>query len=56
MSGQSFIRNAGSPRAFISSSIAADAFKESTSSKDYGSEQIQVNQLPFVVYMFRLLV
>ncbi|XP_059646081.1 DNA gyrase subunit B, chloroplastic/mitochondrial-like [Cornus florida] len=36
------IRNAVSPRAFMSSSIGAEAFKESANSKAYGSEQIQV--------------
>ncbi|XP_043721550.1 DNA gyrase subunit B, chloroplastic/mitochondrial-like [Telopea speciosissima] len=35
-------RNAVSPRAFMSSSLTAEAFQENTSSKAYGSEQIQV--------------
>ncbi|KAF9595025.1 hypothetical protein IFM89_036043 [Coptis chinensis] len=35
------LRNAGSPRAFMSSSMAMEAFQEETS-KAYGSEQIQV--------------
>ncbi|XP_034694441.1 DNA gyrase subunit B, chloroplastic/mitochondrial-like [Vitis riparia] len=42
VSNHFLIRNAASPRAFMSSSIATDAFQESTSSKAYGSEQIQV--------------
>ncbi|CAK9188516.1 unnamed protein product [Ilex paraguariensis] len=37
-------RNAFSLRAFMSSSIATEPFQESTSSKAYGSEQIQVLQ------------
>ncbi|XP_055800826.1 DNA gyrase subunit B, chloroplastic/mitochondrial [Solanum dulcamara] len=37
-----FIRNVVSPRAFMSSSIATEAFQENTKSKAYGSEQIQV--------------
>ncbi|XP_042484832.1 DNA gyrase subunit B, chloroplastic/mitochondrial-like [Macadamia integrifolia] len=36
------LRNAVSPRAFMSSSLTTEAFQESTSSKAYGSEQIQV--------------
>ncbi|XP_060208724.1 DNA gyrase subunit B, chloroplastic/mitochondrial [Lycium barbarum] len=36
------IRNVVSPRAFMSSSIATEAFQENTKSKAYGSEQIQV--------------
>lgn len=36
------IRNLVSPRAFMSSSTATEAFQENTKSKAYGSEQIQV--------------
>ncbi|KAJ4971276.1 hypothetical protein NE237_004375 [Protea cynaroides] len=36
------LRNAVSPRAFMSSSISTEAFQESTSANTYGSEQIQV--------------
>ncbi|XP_070021208.1 DNA gyrase subunit B, chloroplastic/mitochondrial isoform X2 [Nicotiana tabacum] len=36
------IRNMVSPRAFMSSSTATEAFQENTKSKAYGSEQIQV--------------
>lgn len=57
VSNHFLIRNAASPRAFMSSSIATDAFQESTSSKAYGSEQIQVQQFmyPFPLsYLFIL--
>ncbi|GMP86458.1 hypothetical protein CsSME_00039231 [Camellia sinensis var. sinensis] len=36
------VRNAVSSRAFMASSLTTEAFQESTSSKAYGSEQIQV--------------
>ncbi|KAK3014043.1 hypothetical protein RJ639_008037, partial [Escallonia herrerae] len=36
------IRNAESPRAFMSSTFATEAFHESPASKTYGSDQIQV--------------
>ncbi|KAF5747933.1 DNA gyrase subunit B chloroplastic/mitochondrial-like [Tripterygium wilfordii] len=39
---QLLVRNVSPARAFMSSSIATEAFKESSSSKSYGSEQIQV--------------
>ncbi|KAA8517968.1 hypothetical protein F0562_015442 [Nyssa sinensis] len=42
VSNRFLIRNAASPRAFMSSSIMTEAFQESTSSKAYGSDQIQV--------------
>ncbi|KAJ4706259.1 DNA gyrase subunit B [Melia azedarach] len=43
VSSEILIRNnVVSPRAFMASSIATEAFKESPSSKTYGSEQIQV--------------
>ncbi|GAV57956.1 DNA_gyraseB domain-containing protein/DNA_gyraseB_C domain-containing protein/Toprim domain-containing protein/HATPase_c domain-containing protein [Cephalotus follicularis] len=42
VSSRFLIQNLISPRAFMSSSIATEAFQESASSKGYGSEQIQV--------------
>lgn len=39
--------NAVAPRAFKSSSISTEAVRESKVSKEYGSEQIQVNSLPW---------
>lgn len=53
MSDGILIRDAVSPRAFMSSSIITEAFQENSKSKAYGSEQIQVkeNLLPlFIVY------
>lgn len=42
------IRNMVSPRAFMSSSTATEAFQENTKSKAYGSEQIQVNDYDYI--------
>ncbi|PHU22560.1 hypothetical protein BC332_07667 [Capsicum chinense] len=39
------IRDAVSPRAFMSSSIITEAFQENSKSKAYGSEQIQVKKI-----------
>lgn len=47
-------KNVFPPRAFMSSSITTEAFKESPSSKPYGSEQIQVSFLLIFFFIFTM--
>ena len=53
VSNRFLIRNASSPRAFMSSSIATHAFQENLSSKAYGSEQIQVKFFLFLLVFLK---
>lgn len=48
VSNRFLIRNVVCPRAFMSSRTATEALYESKGSKEYGSEQIQVNHWPWL--------